>query len=221
MRIRLWQCQLVVCLLLLISAGARFSPPPWAQPQPAHFSPLAPLPSAGVSPGVDFDDDRVADALTLTANEGHPDIEIYLSYTHTMLVLPVDAVTLGTGSLVVRDLDSDGDEDLVWQGAPLLAPAEVIVWLNDGTGQFTRVLPPGVLPSQPLPGLSLSTELHPSLHPPHVFSLQRISPPLDVLTSTRAEVSIGRARRDFSAFRPSLSLFPWLPSGRAPPFQCV
>ena len=75
-----------------------------------------------------------------------------------MFVLPVDFVSPVTGSLAVRDLDRDGDEDLLWQGVQVLAPAEVIVWLNDGTGQFARVLPPGSVLAQPTPGFSLGTD---------------------------------------------------------------
>jgi hypothetical protein len=121
------------------------------------------------------------------------------------------------GSLAVRDLDRDGDEDLLWQGVQVLAPAEVIVWLNDGRGQFARVLPPGSVLSQPTPGFSLGTDSHHPTRTQLECSLQRHPLPLGVLSSTRAGSNVARTRRDARAARPVVSLFQQFPSNRAPP----
>src|SRR5689334_18116549 len=112
MRIRRWQYPPILCFLLLVGVSLPCAVSTWAPTQPAFLSSPRSMPAAAVPTRIDFDDDQISDLLTFSDREGHPDIEIYLSATQTMLTLPVDAVADDTGSLAVRDLDSDGDEDL-------------------------------------------------------------------------------------------------------------
>src|SRR5215213_1163514 len=124
MRRRGWQYALLLILLMLGSASLRTSSCVWADVPPGHSSLRVSSSAASVPARVDFDADRVEDALAFTAGGDHPDVEIYLSFTQTVLVLPVDSAAAVAGSLAVRDLDSDGDADLLWQGEQVLAPAE-------------------------------------------------------------------------------------------------
>jgi hypothetical protein len=173
MRTRGWQYSLLLVLLMLLGASLRPLSFIWAE-APSGNASLLVSPAPEIAPTrVDFDDDRIEDALTFTASGGHPDMEISLGNTRTVFVLPVDSVSPVMGSLAVRDLDRDGDEDLLWQGVQVLAPAEVIVWLNDGTGQFARVLPPGSVLSQPTPGFSLGTDA------PHSSRVRRVLTPAE------------------------------------------
>jgi hypothetical protein len=219
MQIRGWHCSLLLVLLMLVGASLCPSVFVWAETPSGRASPHVPSSLERVSPQIDFDADRVEDALTFTARGGHPDVEISLSATHAVLVLPVDSVSPVMGSLAVHDLDRDGDEDLLWQGEQVLAPAEVIVWLNDGTGQFARVLPPGSVLSQPTPGFSLGTDSPHSPRTQDVCSLPRNPTPLAVLSSTWGESRVARTRPDAKAVRPVISLLQQFPSSRAPPAQ--
>ena len=216
MRIRGWQGAVLFVLLMLASASMRPSSFVWAEPSPERSSLRVPSSPENVPPQADFDDDRIEDPLTLTINGGHPDVEIYLSHSQTLLVLPVDAESTAVGSLAVRDLDRDGDEDLLWQGAQALAPAEVIVWLNDGTGHFARALPPGPVPTSPTPGPSLSTDSY-HTRSPQVCALQQNPIPLGLLPSARTRGSVTRVRRAVRAARRVVSFSQQFPSGRAPP----
>ena len=217
MRIRGWQCSLLLMLLALVGMSLRHFAFVWAEAPSGNASLLVSSALESVPTQVDFDDDRVVDTLTFTARGGHPDVEISLGNTRTVLVLPVDSVSPVLGSLAVRDLDRDGDEDLLWQGEQVLAPAEVIVWLNDGTGQFARVLPPGAVLVQPTPGFSWSTDSHHPTHTQLECSLQRKPLPLGVLSSARIGGNVARPSRDARATRPVVSLFQQFPSNRAPP----
>jgi hypothetical protein len=217
MRIRGWQYSLLLALLVLVGASLRPFAFVWAEAPSGRSSLSMSASLERVPTQVDFDDDRVLDTLTFTARGGHPDVEISLGNTRTVFVLPVDSVSPVIGSLAVRDLDRDGDEDLLWQGVQVLVPAEVIVWLNDGTGQFARVLPPGSVLSQPTPGFSWSTDFP---HPTRTHlecSLQRNPLPLGVLSSARIRSNRARTSRDVRAAHPIESLLQQFPSTRAPP----
>jgi hypothetical protein len=103
----------------------------------------------------DFDGDRVVDPLIVDRAGWPLSVEIRLSRTREASFLPVDPSRSATGSLTVRDLDHDGDTDLVWKGVFPLAPPAVIVWLNDGTGRFARLLSLHSSHTEPKPGRSL------------------------------------------------------------------
>jgi hypothetical protein len=214
MRIPGWQAS-VLCILLMFVGSIRTAPCAGTDPPPERSSLRVPTPPESLPTQADFDDDRIADPLTFTAGGNQPDVEIYLSHTRTVLSLPVDAVSAVAGSLAVRDLDRDGDTDLLWQGVQAPAPPEVIVWLNDGTGQFARALPPGAVLSPPTPGPSLGNSQRTCTL--QVCSLQRNPTPLGVLAFTRIPGNMTRTRREDNAARPAKTLFQQFSSGRAPP----
>ena len=219
MRIRGWQYSLLLVLLMLLGASLRPFSFVWAEAPSGNASlPVSSAPAIAPT-RVDFDDDRIEDALTFTTRGGHPDVEISLGNTRTVFVLPVDSVSPVIGSLAVRDLDRDGDEDLLWQGVQVLAPAEVIVWLNDGTGQFARVLPPGSVLMQPTPGFSLGTNAPHSSRTQDVCSLPRNPTPLAVPSSTWGVIRVVRARPDTKTVHPITSSLHQFYSSRAPPTQ--
>src|SRR5215813_8816572 len=66
-------------------------------------------------------------------------IELHLSRTDEWAILPVRAAVGGDGVLSAQDIDGDGDTDLLWQRS--LPPHVVMVWLNDGAGQFECLCP--------------------------------------------------------------------------------
>jgi hypothetical protein len=67
------------------------------------------------------------------------DIEIRLSQTKARTVLHFDTLTNERGSLFAKDIDNDGDNDLIW--SDLLHPDDVVIWLDDGSGRFDRICP--------------------------------------------------------------------------------
>jgi hypothetical protein len=87
----------------------------------------------------DLDGDGRADLGTLNSGAFHHNIELHLSRTDEWAVLPVRAAVSGDGALSAQDIDGDGDIDLLWQRA--LPPHVVMVWLNDGAGQFECLCP--------------------------------------------------------------------------------
>jgi hypothetical protein len=112
----------------------------WAQSwEETSFSSVRFLSDSPPAPA-DFDGDRVVDPLFVERTGWQLRVAIHLSRTQEVSFLPVDPSRSVTGSLTVRDLDYDGDIDLFWKGAFPLAPPAIIVWLNDGTGRFARLL---------------------------------------------------------------------------------
>ena len=97
MRTRGWHYSLLLLMLL----GASLHPLSfvWAEAPSGNASLLVSSALESVPTQVDFDDDRVVDTLTFTARGGHPDVEISLGNTRTVLVLPVDSVSpVGSGA---------------------------------------------------------------------------------------------------------------------------
>src|SRR5215470_8446476 len=87
----------------------------------------------------DFDGDDRVDQATLSGVGRSKKIEIRLSRTTALNFLRFDTLTSERGSLFARDIDNDGDNDLIW--SDLLHPDDVVVWLDDGGGRFERVCP--------------------------------------------------------------------------------
>src|SRR5689334_21406316 len=87
----------------------------------------------------DFDGDDRLDKATLGGVGRNKDIEIRLSQTKARTVLRFDTLTSEPGSLFAKDVDNDGDNDLIW--SDLLHPEDVVIWLDDGSGRFDRVCP--------------------------------------------------------------------------------
>src|SRR5262249_48339087 len=65
--------------------------------------------------------------------------ETRLSRPKALNFLRFDTLTSERGSIFTRDVDNDGDNDLIW--SDLLHPDDVVVWLDDGGGRFERVCP--------------------------------------------------------------------------------
>lgn len=87
----------------------------------------------------DFDGDDRIDTATLNGFGRDKDIEIRLSRLKSRVVLRFNTLTSEQGSLFTRDVDNDGDSDLIW--SDLLRPGDVVVWMGDGSGRFDRVSP--------------------------------------------------------------------------------
>ena len=85
----------------------------------------------------DFDGDDRIDTATLSSTGRNKDIEIRLSRGKSCIVLRFDTQTSERGSLFTRDVDNDGDNDLIWSN--LLRADDVVIWLDDGSGRFDRV----------------------------------------------------------------------------------
>jgi hypothetical protein len=85
----------------------------------------------------DFDGDDRIDTATLSSTGRNKDIEIRLSRAKSRIVLRFDTQTSELGSLFSRDVDNDGDNDLIWSN--LLRADDVVIWLDDGSGRFDRV----------------------------------------------------------------------------------
>lgn len=95
------------------------------------FAPyVAPALPQGVSG--DFDGDGRADIARIQDLDGLKHISVRLSGSADDVRLDA-AVAI----LIDRDVDQDGDLDLV----AATAAGDVVIWLNDGRGRFTRQLP--------------------------------------------------------------------------------
>lgn len=84
----------------------------------------------------DFDADARRDRITLQSNGYNKRIQIR-SGNARKSELQFRARTFDWGSLVTRDIDRDGDFDLVWLAASDRKNA--LVWINDGDGNFEAV----------------------------------------------------------------------------------
>jgi FG-GAP-like repeat len=80
------------------------------------------------APG-DFDGDGRQDLAVIQDGAGGSHISVRLSGSSSTVSLESSAVTI-----VVTDIDRDGDLDLVAVGPS----GQVIAWLNDGRGRFTK-----------------------------------------------------------------------------------
>jgi hypothetical protein len=95
---------------------------------PAGFAPFVPRALPQKAPG-DFDGDGRQDLAIIQDGAAGSHISIRLSGSSSTISLESSAVTI-----VVTDIDQDGDLDLV-----AIAPSgQVIAWLNDGRGRFTK-----------------------------------------------------------------------------------
>lgn len=84
----------------------------------------------------DFDADVRQDRIRLQSNGYNKTIQIRFGNARK-LELQFSARTFDSGSLVTRDIDRDGDVDLVWLAASDRKNA--VVWINDGDGNFEAV----------------------------------------------------------------------------------
>jgi len=186
----------LIGLVVLIMGGTL-----WAEVARAPgFTPFVPQTLPQGAPG-DFDGDGHPDvALIQDGVDGHH-VSVRLSGSPGAVLLDAEVV-----GVIAADIDDDGDVDLV-TAAP---SGQVVNWLNDGRGRFTR--------QQASPSRSLSPVaivVNPLLDEP--VALGASAPPGDPGTRDEAPVLVTRIRApaDPSAFDLGLLL---LQSLRAPPF---
>jgi hypothetical protein len=116
-------------VLLLISVGVWCSAvTQWRDRTRFSRFVTTPLPQRAVG---DFDGDGRPDLARIDRQSpGHDEISVALSGS-------VDVVNLGASveSLIEDDVDHDGDLDLL----ATTGTGDVLIWVNDGHGQFTRL----------------------------------------------------------------------------------
>jgi hypothetical protein len=180
------------CVSLLLSAVLGYAMPAWgrsaARPGLLVYGPrLAFGQSVALT---DFDGDSVIDQATLGSVGFSKSIRVSLSTTKKASVLQFTTSSYNHGSLFAYDTNNDGDVDLVW--TDLVHPDDVVVWLNDGSGQFERVssryyADRFIVGSSGLNGYSGQTrELAVSqAHPPSLDQIGHGQNSLDVLSTLR------------------------------------
>jgi len=93
----------------------------------------------------DFDGDRLPDLAELASNGVQKDIHLTLSLP-LVTSLRFSTRTLQSGSIHAEDIDHDSDADLIWVSDQ--QSTECALWLNNGTGEFTRVTEPSAYISE-------------------------------------------------------------------------
>jgi hypothetical protein len=83
----------------------------------------------------DFDADVRPDRVTVHSNGYHKTIKIHFGNARSSQ-LAFTAHTSEPGSLVARDIDRDGDVDLVW--LETTDRKNAVVWINGGNGNFAE-----------------------------------------------------------------------------------
>ena len=92
----------------------------------------------------DFDHDGKLDRARLASSGLHRSIEIRPTRTGQTSWLHFETRNNAPGSLFSKDLDNDGNADLIW--TDLLHTDAIIVWSGDGTGRFERINTAGFAP---------------------------------------------------------------------------
>jgi len=85
----------------------------------------------------DFNNNGDLDRARLAGTGARRSIEVRLAMAGASSWLHFEALNAAPGALLSKDLDNDGDADLIW--TDLLHAEAVVVWLGDGTGRFARV----------------------------------------------------------------------------------
>lgn len=85
----------------------------------------------------DFDHDGKLDRARLASTGLHRSIEIRPTRTGQISWLHFETRNNTPGSLFSKDLDNDGNTDLIW--TDLLHTDAIVVWSGDGTGRFERI----------------------------------------------------------------------------------
>src|SRR5580704_6413627 len=132
-------CRYKCWILMLLAAVLGYAMPVGASstPKPHHLL-SGPRLAFGQSVALsDLDGDSVIDQATLGAVGFSKSIRVSLSTTKKASVLQFTTSSYNHGSLFAYDTNNDGDIDLVW--TDLVHPDDVVVWLNNGSGQFERV----------------------------------------------------------------------------------
>ena len=121
---------LVVLTSLPILAGSTRHASPELKPSPV-IAWRTGLPVADA----DFDGDQAIDSVRLSSNGPDKTVDISFGNRRTREFKFVSN-TPGRGMLVARDIDNDGDVDLIWVANP--DQRNAVVLLNDGNGVFTE-----------------------------------------------------------------------------------
>ena len=101
---------------------------------------FAPLPVRFLTPTqavTELDGDRLPDRAELTSNGSYKNIHLTLS-SPRVTNLNFSTESPQPGSIYAEDIDRDGDNDLIWVSDQ--QPTESELWLNNGTGDLTRVV---------------------------------------------------------------------------------
>src|SRR5437870_1098118 len=103
---------------------------------PAHASTdfLASLPVLS-----DFNNNYKLDLAELSSHGSHKEIHVTLEKS-SWKTLAFDSGGVDPGRLYSRDIDRDGDADLIWLS--LAASPKIIFWMRDGHGNFTFLTDP-------------------------------------------------------------------------------
>jgi hypothetical protein len=163
----------------------------------ARFVPRA-LPQRALG---DFDGDGRADFALIQGHAGDRHvISVELSGSRSAIQLDADV-----SALVENDIDHDGDLDLV----AARPDGEVLIWLNDGHGRFTRQA------ALPASGLSGEPTVAPTAWPQSdaITVVSSVLPPL----IRREHAVVGTRIRPPSGPAPDSAASPALPALRAPP----
>jgi hypothetical protein len=148
----------------------------------------------------DFDGDGRVDLASIQKTDGRHLISVQLSGSQSLIQLDT-----AVSALVEGDIDHDGDLDLVATNAD----GEVLIWLNDGHGRFTRRA------ASPTYRLAGEATVIPTAWPE--ADVIAISPPLmPPLTRREANVIVTRIRPPDGDL-PFCDCRPDLPSLRGPP----
>jgi hypothetical protein len=121
---------LVLVALVGVASMTRVTRPSVAQPRTAYGNRLA---------LADLDGDNLADRAELGGTGLNKNIRLRLSRTGQFSVLSFDTATFDRGSLLAQDVNDDGEVDLIW--TDLVHPEAVVIWLNNGLGNFERACP--------------------------------------------------------------------------------
>ena len=100
-----------------------------AHPHHAHFQ------NNGLAAPSDLDADLRSDRLTLHANSNERTISIRFGDARSSQI-SFGAGTDDPGNLITRDIDHDGDVDLVWVGRA--NPQRAVILINNGDGNFVE-----------------------------------------------------------------------------------
>jgi hypothetical protein len=94
-----------------------------------------PFPASVLPLFSDFDGDNKIDQAELFSNGAQKSIHVSLG-KYVWKYLSFDSGVEDRGRLVSDDVDSDGDEDLVWISQD--SPGTFVTWLGDGRGGFSK-----------------------------------------------------------------------------------
>lgn len=151
----------------------------------------------------DLNGDRILDEAELAWNGLDKSISLKFAKNQQSSVLRFSTQGAWQGSLIARDIDNDGDIDLVWTDT--VNPNDVVVWVNNGVGCFERAAPSTVsglnlvlggvnlaaLPLVQLHLLAVNTKA-PVVEPaPHSVFLSFIKPSLPDRYSSPLRLSAG------------------------------